>query len=110
MQLLYEHLTVLINPTCGATASLHSLLIAKSFPLQLVDCRTREPGVLILSPFAGAGGMMHEALLVNPYEVDACVYNIFEAIEVQKEDRIYWLAWRPLKLNFPTRLAQLQKF
>ena len=49
------------------------------FPSQLVDCRTREPGVLILSPFAGAGGMMHEALLVNPYEVDACVDNIHEA-------------------------------
>ena len=55
------------------------LVDCKLLPLHLVDFRTREPGVLILSPFAGAGGMMHEALLVNPYEVDACVYNIQEA-------------------------------
>ena len=27
-----------------------------------------NPGVLILSPFAGAGGLMHEALMANPYE------------------------------------------
>ena len=31
-------------------------LVAKEF----VACRTREPGVLILSPFAGAAGMMLE--------------------------------------------------
>ena len=31
--------------------------------------RVDEPGVLILSPFAGAGGTMHEALVVNPYEI-----------------------------------------
>ena len=28
-----------------------------------------NPGVLILSPFAGAGETMHEALRVNPYEL-----------------------------------------
>ena len=37
-------------------------LVAKEF----VACRTRQPGVLILSPFAGAGEMMHEALLGKP--------------------------------------------
>ena len=31
-------------------------LVAKEF----VACRTLEPGVLVLSPFAGAGGMMNE--------------------------------------------------
>ena len=36
-------------------------LVAKEF----VACRVREPGVLILSPFAGAGGLMQEALQVN---------------------------------------------
>jgi len=29
-----------------------------------------DPGVLVLSPFAGAGGLMQEALQVNPYETD----------------------------------------
>ena len=40
-------------------------LVAKEF----VACRTAKPGVLILSPFAGAGEMMHEALSVNPYDI-----------------------------------------
>ena len=33
---------------------------------EFVACRTKEPGVLVLSPFAGAGGMMHE--VPNQYE------------------------------------------
>lgn len=42
-------------------------LVAKEF----VACQIRTPpGVLIVSPFAGAGEMMHEALICNPYEID----------------------------------------
>jgi len=42
-------------------------LVAKEF----VACQDDEdPGVLVLSPFAGAGGLMQEALQVNPYETD----------------------------------------
>lgn len=42
-------------------------LVAKEF----VACQiNKPPGVLILSPFAGAGEMMHEALICNPYELD----------------------------------------
>ena len=40
-----------------------------SYFKEFVACRTEQPGVLILSPFAGAGEMMHEALSVNPYEI-----------------------------------------
>ena len=40
-------------------------LVAKEF----VACRTEKPGVLILSPFTGAGELMHEALSVNPYDI-----------------------------------------
>jgi trehalose-6-phosphate synthase len=37
-------------------------LVAKEF----VACQNDDsPGVLILSPFAGAGGLMHEALMVS---------------------------------------------
>ena len=39
----------------------------KMFNVSLVD--KENPGVLILSPFAGAGDTMHEALRVNPYEL-----------------------------------------
>lgn len=44
-------------------------LVAKEF----VACQINKPptGVLIVSPFAGAGEMMHEALICNPYEIDA---------------------------------------
>lgn len=42
-------------------------LVAKEF----VACQiNKPPGVLIVSPFAGAGEMMHEALICNPYELD----------------------------------------
>jgi len=42
-------------------------LVAKEF----VACQINTPpGVLIVSPFAGAGEMMHEALICNPYEID----------------------------------------
>ena len=44
-------------------------LINFSYSKEFVACRTEQPGVLILSPFAGAGEMMHEALSVNPYEI-----------------------------------------
>ena len=39
-------------------------LVAKEF----VACQIGEPGVLILSPFTGAGETMHEALICNPLE------------------------------------------
>lgn len=43
-------------------------LVAKEF----VACQINKvPGVLIVSPFAGAGETMHEALFCNPYEIDA---------------------------------------
>ncbi len=37
---------------------------------EFVACQNDDsPGVLILSPFAGAGGLMHEALMVSYFEV-----------------------------------------
>ena len=53
-------------------------LVAKEF----VACQIEEPGVLILSPFAGAGEMMHEALIVNPYELDEAAETIHRALEM----------------------------
>ena len=58
-------------------------LVAKEF----VACRTREPGVLILSPFAGAGGMMKEALLVNPYEVGNVARMLARALKMPRDER-----------------------
>ena len=58
-------------------------LVAKEF----VACRTRAPGVLILSPFAGAGGMMHEALLVNPYEMGNVANVLARALKMPHDER-----------------------
>lgn len=54
-------------------------LVAKEF----VACQiNKPPGVLILSPFAGAGEMMHEALICNPYELDDAAEVIHRYIEL----------------------------
>jgi trehalose-6-phosphate synthase len=42
-------------------------LVAKEF----VACQINQPpGVLIVSPFSGAGETMHESLICNPYEIN----------------------------------------
>lgn len=42
-------------------------LVAKEF----VACQVNKPpGVLVISPFAGAAEQMEEALICNPYEID----------------------------------------
>ncbi|XP_050435622.1 uncharacterized protein LOC126842624 isoform X3 [Adelges cooleyi] len=58
-------------------------LVAKEF----VACQIRTPGVLILSPFAGAGGTMHEALLVNPYELDEMANVLNRALKMPLDER-----------------------
>nr|ANT46147.1 trehalose-6-phosphate synthase [Bactrocera minax] len=60
-------------------------LVAKEF----VACQINEsPGVLVISPFAGAGEMMHEALLCNPYEVHAAAEVIHRALTMPEDERI----------------------
>uniref|UniRef100_A0A182J7Z1 Uncharacterized protein n=1 Tax=Anopheles atroparvus TaxID=41427 RepID=A0A182J7Z1_ANOAO len=59
-------------------------LVAKEF----VACQINEPpGVLIVSPFAGAGETMHEALLCNPYELDAAAEVIHRALTMPEDER-----------------------
>uniref|UniRef100_A0A0A9WQ86 Alpha,alpha-trehalose-phosphate synthase [UDP-forming] A n=2 Tax=Lygus hesperus TaxID=30085 RepID=A0A0A9WQ86_LYGHE len=59
-------------------------LVAKEY----VACQIKDPGVLILSPFAGAGGMMHEALLVNPYEIDDAANTLHRALNMPLDERM----------------------
>lgn len=60
-------------------------LVAKEF----VACQIRNPpGVLIVSPFAGAGEMMHEALLCNPYEINEAAEVIHRALTMPEDERI----------------------
>ena len=58
-------------------------LVAKEF----VACQIEEPGVLILSPFAGAGETMQEALLINPYKIDEVAELIHSALEMARDER-----------------------
>ncbi|MCW2276141.1 alpha,alpha-trehalose-phosphate synthase [Rhodoblastus acidophilus] len=47
-----------------------------------------DPGVLILSRFAGAAEDLQEALLVNPYDIDETAHAMRRAIEMPREERI----------------------
>jgi trehalose 6-phosphate synthase len=48
----------------------------------------RDPGVLVLSRFAGAAEQMHEALMVNPYDIPAAADGIERALRMPLEERI----------------------
>jgi len=58
-------------------------LVAKEF----VAARTDEDGVLILSTFAGASRELSDALIVNPYDIDALADSIHLAIEMSPRER-----------------------
>jgi trehalose 6-phosphate synthase len=46
-----------------------------------------DPGVLILSRFAGAATQLKDALLVNPHSPDDLAYNIRLALDMPLEER-----------------------
>jgi trehalose 6-phosphate synthase len=58
-------------------------LVAKEF----VAARKDEDGVLILSQFTGASRELHDALLVNPYDIDQMAEAIRKALEMPPEER-----------------------
>jgi len=47
-----------------------------------------DPGVLILSRFAGAAHQMRDAILVNPYSKDEISDAICEALDMDKAERV----------------------
>jgi len=53
-----------------------------------------DPGVLILSRFAGSAAQMRDALLVNPYSADEIADAIHTALRMPKSERIR--RWRAL--------------
>ncbi len=54
-------------------------LVAKEYVASRID----DTGVLVLSEFAGAATELHEALLVNPYDLEAMASAMIQAIEMQ---------------------------
>lgn len=58
-------------------------LVAKEF----IAARDDEDGVLVLSEMTGAAQELHEALIINPYDVDGFSEAIERAIEMPVEER-----------------------
>jgi len=58
-------------------------LVAKEFVISRAD----EDGVLILSQFTGASRELHDALLVNPYDINQVAEMIRKALEMPAEER-----------------------
>uniref|UniRef100_A0A1B6M5T0 Uncharacterized protein n=2 Tax=Graphocephala atropunctata TaxID=36148 RepID=A0A1B6M5T0_9HEMI len=72
-------------------------LVAKEF----VACQINEPpGVLVVSPFAGAGEMMHEALICNPYEIEHAADVLNRALTMPEDERT-------LRMNYLRRREKL---
>jgi trehalose 6-phosphate synthase len=57
--------------------------VAKEF----LAARKDERGVLILSQFTGAARELHDALLVNPYDIDQTAEAIRSALEMGPEEK-----------------------
>ncbi|GGD53450.1 alpha,alpha-trehalose-phosphate synthase (UDP-forming) [Croceicoccus pelagius] len=66
-------------------------LVAKEF---VAAQDPEDPGVLILSRFAGAAEQLTEAILVNPYDKEQCAETIAQAIDMPLPERIE--RWRAL--------------
>jgi trehalose 6-phosphate synthase len=60
-------------------------LVAKEY---VVAQNPDDPGVLVLSRFAGAAEQMHEALMVNPYDIPASADTIERALRMPLAERI----------------------
>jgi len=59
-------------------------LVAKEF---IVAQDESDPGVLVLSRFAGAAEQLKEALLVNPYDIDGTAHVIQQALQMPLVER-----------------------
>lgn len=47
-----------------------------------------DPGVLVLSKFAGSAAQLTEAVLVNPYDISDMAQSLHLAIEMPREERV----------------------
>jgi trehalose 6-phosphate synthase len=58
-------------------------LVAKEY----VAARDDEDGVLVLSKFAGAATELHDALIVNPYDIEGVAEAIHKGLEMDRSER-----------------------
>jgi len=82
-----------------------------------------DPGILVLSKFAGAAWQLPQALIVNPYDTEEVTDTIWQAIRMPlKERRRRWMAnmdqlcrndletWRDTFLNTLENAAAAKRF
>ena len=60
-------------------------LVAKEF---VVSQNPMDPGVLILSKFAGAAAQLTDAVLVNPYDINDMTQGLRTALEMPADERL----------------------
>ncbi len=60
-------------------------LVAKEF---VAAQDANDPGVLVLSKFAGAAEELKEALIVNPYDIDEMAENLLQALTMPLAERV----------------------
>jgi trehalose 6-phosphate synthase len=79
-------------------------LVAKEF----VACQTDDPGVLVLSRFAGAAAELTDALIVNPYDLDATADALARALAMPLKERQARQAasWRVVQRGTAARWAE----
>ena len=58
-------------------------LVAKEY----VACQVAKPGVLVVSNLAGTAETMHEAIRVNPYNVDGAAAALHRALSMDEAER-----------------------
>ncbi|HEY3600615.1 MAG TPA: bifunctional alpha,alpha-trehalose-phosphate synthase (UDP-forming)/trehalose-phosphatase [Chthoniobacterales bacterium] len=58
-------------------------LVAKEY----IACQRDNPGVLILSEFAGAAGELFNAILINPYDAEGVANALREALALSPEEK-----------------------
>ncbi len=59
-------------------------LVAKEY---VASQDAADPGVLVLSPFAGAAGELDQALFANPFDIDAIADALHEALNMPPAER-----------------------
>ncbi len=69
----------LVTPLCDGMN-----LVAKEY---VAAQNPHDPGVLVLSQFAGAAAQLDAALLVNPHDVDAMARTIITALTMSAQER-----------------------
>ena len=66
-------------------------LVAKEF---VAAQDPKDPGVLVLSRFAGAAQEMTGGLLVNPHDIEGMAQSLARALDISREERVF--RWHPM--------------